>query len=186
MLFGGYDTEKYTGPIVSFPVAPIPTEVEPRLAVTWNGISATYNGSVRSLSSSRPRYPAVFDSGAQATRLPPDIYNNVLQFFGALHIISALPIVDCDWSTRNGTLDYTFGTSPGVITISVPFSELVIPRKDGICELWVAPETLIDGFYLFGDNFMRSAYIVFDYDKNQISMAQADWNSKSSNIIEIQ
>lgn len=38
---------------------------------------------------------------------------------------------------------------------------------------------------LFGDTFLRSAYVVYDLDNQQVSIAQTDFNATTSNILEI-
>ena len=38
---------------------------------------------------------------------------------------------------------------------------------------------------MLGDTFLRSAYVVYDLDNNEISLAQTDFNSASDNIVEI-
>ncbi|KFY41714.1 hypothetical protein V494_02820, partial [Pseudogymnoascus sp. VKM F-4513 (FW-928)] len=37
---------------------------------------------------------------------------------------------------------------------------------------------------LFGDTFLRSAYVVYDLANNEIGLAQTDFNAKGSNIVE--
>jgi hypothetical protein len=36
---------------------------------------------------------------------------------------------------------------------------------------------------LFGDTFLRSAYVVYDLDNNRIALAQTDFNSTESNVV---
>jgi hypothetical protein len=38
---------------------------------------------------------------------------------------------------------------------------------------------------VLGDTFLRSAYVVYDLQNNQISIAQTDFNATSSNVVEI-
>jgi len=38
---------------------------------------------------------------------------------------------------------------------------------------------------LFGDTFLRSAYVVYDLDNEQVSIAQTDFNATTSNVQEI-
>lgn len=38
---------------------------------------------------------------------------------------------------------------------------------------------------VLGDTFLRSAYVVYDLQNNQISLAQTDFNATSSNVVEI-
>jgi hypothetical protein len=36
---------------------------------------------------------------------------------------------------------------------------------------------------LFGDTFLRSAYVVYDLDNNRIALAQTDFNATGSNVV---
>jgi len=38
---------------------------------------------------------------------------------------------------------------------------------------------------VFGDTFLRSAYVVYDLDNNEISLAQTNFNSTGTDIVEI-
>jgi hypothetical protein len=38
---------------------------------------------------------------------------------------------------------------------------------------------------VLGDTFLRSAYVVYDLQNNQISLAQTDFNATGSNVVEI-
>jgi hypothetical protein len=38
---------------------------------------------------------------------------------------------------------------------------------------------------VLGDTFLRSAYVVYDLQNNQISLAQTDFNSTTTNVVEI-
>jgi hypothetical protein len=41
------------------------------------------------------------------------------------------------------------------------------------------------GTSVLGDTFLRSAYVVYDLDNNEISLAQSAFNATTSNVIEI-
>lgn len=105
-------------------------------------------------------------------------------------------LVGCNVSSYEGTLDYGFGGSKGPV-ISVKYSEIAIPlyNKDG------TQLAFTDGSYacafgmfpvgnaqqiLFGDTFLRSAYVVYDLDSKQIALAPTIFGSATSNIIEIE
>ena len=106
----------------------------------------------------------------------------------------------CNLANENITLDFTF-TSP---TISVPISELVLSidsveegreypnyaggsytsgASDGICMFGIAPSQGTTA--VLGDTFLRSAYVVYDLANNEISLAQTNFNSTSSHVVEI-
>ena len=93
-------------------------------------------------------------------------------------------------------MDYGFGGSKGPV-ISVKYSEIAIPlyNEDG------TQLAFTDGSYacafgmfpvgnaqqiLFGDTFLRSAYVVYDLDSKQIALAPTVFGGATSNVIEIE
>jgi hypothetical protein len=75
--------------------------------------------------------------------------------------------VDCGIASREGSVDYGF---PGV-TISVPFSELALSvTGESYCTFGLSPAS----GNIFGDTFLRSAYVVYDLDKKEIGLAQSN------------
>jgi len=99
-------------------------------------------------------------------------------------------------SNYEGTLEYGFGGSEGSV-ISVKYSEIAIPEydEDG------TRMTFSDGSYacafgmfpvgdgeevLFGDTFLRSAYVVYDLENKHISLASTIFGSIASNVVEIE
>jgi Eukaryotic aspartyl protease len=110
----------------------------------------------------------------------------VVNYFSNLGlIVQSSGLVDCSLAQMAGSVNFGFedpATGNGVI-IAVPFSEMAIKLSDGTCELGLEQETLPELF--FGDTFMRSAYIVYDFDSGTISLAQSSFNAASSNIIPI-
>ncbi|KAB8275513.1 aspartic peptidase domain-containing protein [Aspergillus minisclerotigenes] len=99
------------------------------------------------------------------------------------------------WLNDVGTLDYGFGGPNGPV-IRVPFTELAVPWLDDngdyqklsngndACVFGVVPIT-DDSPILFGDTFLRSAYVVYDLDQQQIAIAPTRFNSEDTNIVEI-
>lgn len=78
--------------------------------------------------------------------------------------------------------------------IRVPLAQLLIPLLDtsnnpvsndlglGLCQVVLLPT---NGSIILGHNFLRSAYVVYDLEYKQISIAQANLNSTTSDIREI-
>ena len=52
---------------------------------------------------------------------------------------------------------------------------------ESVCQLGIQPAG--DLPTLFGDTFLRSAYVVYDLENNQIALAPTKFNSTSSNIV---
>lgn len=180
ILFGGVNTDKYTGSLETVPIiAESGVYAEFIIALTGVGI----NGNSGSISSNLD-VGALLDSGSSLAYLPDTIADDIFKLVGATYDESeGAAIIDCSMADNDTTIDFTF-SSP---TISVSMSELVIVAGyDGnkeVCILGIAPAG--DSTPVLGDTFLRSAYVVYDLYKNEISLAQTNFNSTSDNIMEI-
>jgi len=133
------------------------------------------------------------DSGSSLTYLPDNTASALFKMFGAKYDTkSEAAYVPCSLANNRSTLDFVF-TKP---TIRVPLNELVIdpgPRSDG------SRLTFLDGTdacifgisgsgrstNVLGDTFLRSAYVVYDLENHEISLAQTNFNSTKDSIKEI-
>ena len=136
---------------------------------------------------------AILDSGTTITLLPDDIAQSVFDELGAevSQELGAV-VVPCALGTKNGSLTYGFGGSGGP-SIQVAVSQLVLPltlpngrvpqysNGAAACQLGIQAAGNLP--VLFGDTFLRSAYVVYDLDNNRIALAQTDFNSTESNIV---
>lgn len=180
ILFGGVNTEKYTGSLETLPIiAEQGIYAEFIIALTGIGLNGDAGSIATNLNS-----PALLDSGSSLMYLPNDVTQDIYNAVGASYDSSqGAAFVDCSLANNDTTIDFTF-SSP---TISVSMSELVIEAgvQNGqpICILGIAPA---DGTTpVLGDTFIRSAYIVYDLTNNEISLAQTNFNSTTDNIMEI-
>ena len=197
ILFGGVDTDKYVGSLQTLPIQRERGGYT-QVVISISGMSLIQNGRNSSLTNDLPT-TALLDSGSSLTYLPDDLTNDI---YTALDVQysqrDGTPLCSCSLANENITLDFAF-TSP---TISVPINELVInpnseqyeqstsARKrqsfsdsDSVCIFGIAPS----GGYraLLGDTFLRSAYVVYDFANNEISLAQTNFESTTSNVREI-
>ena len=166
------------------------------MTVAWTSLAITDpTQGTETLTSNSFALPAVLDSGTTLTYVPPDLYQQVASFANVM-TIDGMDFVECDSvQAYKGTLDFGFAGSGGPV-ISVPFSELCYPFTDSYgnqalfsngktaCYFGLQPapdNTQI----LFGDTFLRSAYVVYDLDNKEIAIAPTNFNSDITNIIEI-
>ncbi|KAF3183460.1 hypothetical protein TWF225_000199 [Orbilia oligospora] len=196
ILFGGYDTEKYFGDLALLDIQPDENKIISSFIVAWTGFSITTEGDGEVPLTTRDfDQPAYLDSGTTLTVLPSQIANQLIDAAGAIYDESSgIYLVACDVGNANATLNYQFG-GPNGPTIRVPFGELVLPIRDsngdflragGIqyCLFGIKPGDVGD-ILLFGDTFLRSAYVVYDLDGQKIGIAQANTDATDSNIVEI-
>lgn len=177
ILFGGVNSEKYEGELQTVPVIPEQGGIYAELIIALTAIGA--NGNVGSIADNL-QYAALLDSGTSLMYLPDDIANAIFPAVGAeWDEQQGAAIVDCSLATSTETLDLTF-SSP---TIRIPMNELVLTAGENVCILGVAragSTTLV-----LGDTFLRSAYVVYDLENHEISLASTNFNSTGGAIQEI-
>jgi Eukaryotic aspartyl protease len=197
ILFGGIDTSKYTGNLVSFPIQPNSQDgTLNEFTVTLSSVSVNDNSGTRLLSSPGLAVPALLDSGTTSLVLPNDIYVKILNGMGATDIGALTsPVVPCAYAKSNASLTFGFGGSSG-LTVTVPFSEMIgdfyledsATYTDGVpqCNLDVTSQaTDLTGSVILGDSFLRGAYVVYDLQNQEIAIAQANLNPGPENIVAI-
>jgi hypothetical protein len=180
ILFGGVDSDKYHGELQTLPIIPERGQfAEFIIALTGMGL----NGQKDSLFQNE-NVPVLLDSGSSLMYLPDNLVRSLYGTFDARYDASiGAAYVDCDLGNQEGSLEFDFS---GVI-ISVRMSELVIlgavSRGQPICILGIGLAG--DSVAVLGDTFLRSAYVVYDLENNEISLAQTNFNATSENISEI-
>jgi hypothetical protein len=137
--------------------------------------------------------PAILDSGTTDTFLPDDLASDIISGVGAIPDDVYGWVVPCSLAESKAVFTFGFGGSKGP-NIDVPVGEFVLPLTDDNNN----PLTFDDGTQacsfgieaaqgrpiLFGDTFLRSAYVVYDLEANQIALAQTNFGSTSPNIME--
>uniref|UniRef100_A0A060T154 ARAD1C13838p n=1 Tax=Blastobotrys adeninivorans TaxID=409370 RepID=A0A060T154_BLAAD len=182
ILFGGVDHAKYEGTLQTLPMIDVP-HYDPgtTMAVMMSGltISPKENDSdpVQLFSGN---IAVILDSGSSMSYLPIEVSREIAR---------ALDYNDenCNYE---GYLEFEFNG----FSIKVPFSDLLTPRPsiyggvvisyDGtpVCSLAILESIDDDGPFILGDSVLRNAYVVYDLDRKEISMAQAKFNVSESNI----
>jgi len=194
ILFGGVDSSKYTGPLVSLPIQnDIQSGRKTSFTVTWSNLTLTNSGPAETvvLTPSSPQ-PAILDSGTTLTYLPDTIANQIFNAVGVITDPQLGQIAPCSLAANNLTFTYTFG-GPGGAVISIPISELLIPltNEDGsaytgsrgskgapLCQFGI--DAAGSNPILFGDTFLRSAYVVYDLETLQVGLAQLNTQASVS------
>jgi len=194
VLFGGVDTKQYTGDLISVQI--YPDEAGGNITsftVAWTSLSASSSSGTDQLTSSDFAEPAILDSGTTITLLPDTIATQLFAELGATNDerLGAV-VVPCALADKNGTINYGFGGVGGP-TIKVQVSQLVLPLSsengqtptysngEAACQLGI--QAAGSDPTLFGDTFLRSAYVVYDIANNRIALAQTDFNSTDTNIV---
>ncbi|WYZ40071.1 hypothetical protein EsH8_IV_000412 [Colletotrichum jinshuiense] len=186
ILFGGVDTEHFEGELKTIPIQKESGSFAEFL-ITLTKITL---GS-KTLSDDMA-LAVLLDSGSSLTYLPDDLVTTIYSMVGAVYQEDeGVAFIPCSAATDGANMTFTF--SDPVIT--VPMDELVldliaitgkrIAFSNGVeaCLFGIAPAG--DGTNVLGDTFLRSAYVVYDIDNNEVSLAQTKYNATSSNVLEI-
>jgi hypothetical protein len=193
ILFGGIDTAKYQGTLSSLKIYPnARTQNVTSFNVAFTSLSATSPSGTDQLTPANFAVAAILDSGTSLTYLPASITQMVFKELGATTDRNLGVVVPCALANVQGTLDFGFGGAGGPV-IKVPVNELVLPLTDQrgnpitftngqqACSLGI--DSAGNGPVLFGDTFLRSAYVVYDLNNNRIGIAQTNFNATTSNIV---
>ncbi|KAI5922243.1 aspartic peptidase domain-containing protein [Camillea tinctor] len=186
ILFGGVDTEQYTGTLMTLPIqADGGVYSEFLITLTALHIGDTEIASNQALA-------VLLDSGSSLTYLPDTIAESIYEQVDAQYVESdGAAYVPCSLADNTTTLSFTFSDP----VISVDMNELVLDLvttsgqrptfSNGVtaCLFGIAPAG--SGTNVLGDTFLRSAYVVYDLDNNQISLAQTNFNATQTNVQEI-
>lgn len=186
ILFGGVDRAKYHGSLVSLPIQlDSQTNSISSMTVAWTGLTVHGGGQKSDLSPSEPQ-PAILDSGTTNTLLPDAIANDIFNGVGVLTDPSYGDVVPCKLANDNLTFSFQFGGQGGPI-VNVSLSEFVTPllttdgsqptfaNGDPACTFAITAAG--DNPILFGDSFLRSAYVVYDLENEEIGIAQTNFDS---------
>lgn len=121
-----------------------------------------------------------------------NVNGSVMKEYGA--------VVPCNTPGKDFVLEFQFGTPEGP-RIEIPISGLMRPAmKDGspltsngqkICHLdiwdiesWAKANGGSNNTLIFGESFMRHAYMVFNLETRNIALAQANLDATNSEIVE--
>ncbi|KAJ9637937.1 uncharacterized protein PV06_04520 [Exophiala oligosperma] len=187
ILFGGVDSSKYHGDIIALPIQPdSQTGNLTSFTVAWTGLTVSGSGQTSDMSPSTPQ-PAILDSGTTNTYLPDEIATNIFNGVGALTDTQYGNVVPCKLGDDDLTFSFTFGGKGGAV-VNVSLSEFVTPLpeeitfKNGDEACMFAINAAGDSPILFGDSFLRSAYVVYDLENKEIGIAQTNFNAGKANV----
>ncbi|KAK0653146.1 aspartic peptidase domain-containing protein, partial [Cercophora newfieldiana] len=178
VIFGGVDTKKYEEDLFSLPVVPAAQSPDgyTRWWVNLAGIKVNQaDGTVVPVytpPSGGSGQPVLLDSGYTLSALPTAIFDNLVAAFpSAVYVPSAdLYVVDCLDPGQGGSVDFVFGDDSSDKTIRVPYNDFVWHVPDSsLCVLGAFE----DDFPVLGDTFLRSAYVVYDWDNKKVHIAQS-------------
>ncbi|KAI0429877.1 aspartic peptidase domain-containing protein [Xylaria sp. FL1042] len=184
LVFGGVDTNKYTGLLQK-----VPTSLyDPHYRITLNSLAHRAPGSniSRPFIDSNLPLSVIVDSGTTLSLLPEPIVKQVAaQFPGAQSDGAGGYRVDCSYQALDGSVDFSFISEAGnTVTISVVYRDFIW-NSGGDCFLGVWSSTDL-GVWILGDTFLRAAYIAFDQTNNALFMSNyVSCGEGQSNLVSV-
>ncbi|KAL7937143.1 acid protease [Trichoderma chlorosporum] len=170
VTYGGIDVKKFSGPLAKRPIIPAASSPDgyTRYWVYMDGMSITKeDGSNYEIFDKPNGQPVLLDSGYTVSTLPGPIFEKILAAFPSARLESSSGdyIVDCDIIDSPGHVNFKFGD----VVVNVDYNDFIWQQPDlGICKLGVSQD---DQFPVLGDTFLRAAYVVFDWDNQNIHIA---------------
>ncbi|ANB11681.1 Yps3p [Sugiyamaella lignohabitans] len=177
VLFGGIDREKFVPPLQTVPVTSTST-----LEVTLSSVSAGGQKTISSIS-------VVLDTGTSLMYLPNSYVKTIAKAYGATYN-QELDMYTLNKSSYNNLPESVRFNFQGVV-IQVPTKEVIWPltwftgkNEGGKYALTIMPNTQSLGYNILGDTFLRSAYVVYDLDYREISIAPVRY-SRLSDVVPV-
>ncbi|KAK5099111.1 hypothetical protein LTR70_001261 [Exophiala xenobiotica] len=199
LLFGAIDKAKYTGDLVAAPISSGSSGLQlTQLKISQpDSEEEPYIDKYDNITMS-----AKFYIGVRPTYLPHSWMNLLMYNMNGSLTDGYGPVVFCDTPLKESKLEFQFGGTEGPL-IEVPLSGMMRPAMDGntpllsttgqeVCYLDVGDIddlAKVNSDYdnttlLFGESFMRHAYMVFSPEDYHIALAQAKFGVKDSDVVE--
>ncbi|CCF58545.1 hypothetical protein KAFR_0E03940 [Kazachstania africana CBS 2517] len=179
ILFGGVDHNKYSGDLNTIPLintleangytSPI------KLQVTLNGLGVSDGSSTSTVTTTQ--IPALLDSGTTLTYLPTAMFDLLAEQIGATYSSTSNGyVLSCANVDEDSMIVYDFGG----FQIQTPLAGSLYQLSDDQCELAIGSTS--SSYATLGDLFLTHAYVVYDLDNKEISMAQINYNATTEDI----
>ncbi|KAF3086293.1 hypothetical protein TWF569_004857 [Orbilia oligospora] len=173
ITFGGIDVAKFTRPLRTL-------SSKSSYALNLLGIDIVTEGKVVSRPLEQPEglhRASTLSFSTVSIHIPTDVFNVVMAHLGAEEPYYSIRTLPPDDSGLNFT--FTDGLS-----IFVPYSQMAVPvsGSDNQYFLLLLPN---DKKIIMGTPFFRSAYIFYDFQNEEFSIAPALYNITASNVTEV-
>lgn len=178
ILFGAVDPTRYTGSFCTFPMVneyPDVVDKPATLAITLQALGAKSDNSCKYQTVTTVKQPVLLDSGTTLMTAPPEIADELASFVGATYNeTEGIYFFDCPADDDDTEFIFDFGD----LNITLPLKSLVIPSvENGSCGFGLTPASYS---MTLGAVFLSSAYVAYDLDNYQISIAQANLDGNPS------
>ena len=175
VVYGGLDTSRFEGTLEQLPLER-DSRGGYRLATTLKSMGVTIDGSSGRFNVGEDDKIVLLDSGTTVSRMHYSVAAPILDALGAQSDEEGYYRTSCDNKQAPGSVDFGFGDK----VIHVPFKDFIIDLSDesgglggdsgGVCYLGLVTTTDLQ---ILGDTVLRAGYFVFDWDNENVHIAQA-------------
>ncbi|KAH0154129.1 acid protease, partial [Aureobasidium melanogenum] len=202
ILFGGLDTEKYTGNLTTLNILPSKADNgEPTILSYFlhlDEVSMTHEDGQQEalIAPGEQTLPVWPDSGTPDWLVSSEVYSKVINTTGAT-LQDNVALVPCSKIANKTSFTFSLsGNGTNRAQLEVPLASFFTPAvlKTGkvaqlggedACQLLVTPINSETKYILLGTPIMRAGYWIFDMDNGQIFVAQARFSSTTSNVVAV-
>ncbi|KAG6018730.1 hypothetical protein E4U41_003629 [Claviceps citrina] len=166
VIYGGLDKSKFIGALEKRPIVR-GTKGEYRLAVELSSVGVTTTTTTR-VKVGADDANVMLDSGTTITRMHSAVAVPILDALGAQDDGSGFFQVPCSTQTAAGSVDFGFGSK----TIRVPLKDFIL-NLEGVSQTCYVGMAVTTDQQILGDSVLRAGYFVFDWDNQEVHIAQA-------------
>lgn len=177
VIYGGLDQSKFIGTLEKRPIVK-GVGGEWRLGVELTTIGVTLS-SPSSFKVAGADANVMLDSGTTITRMHSAVAQPILEALGAQDDGEGYYQVPCSMKSSAGSVDFGFGNK----TIRVPFKDFILDLGGSSSTCYVGMVLTTDQ-QILGDSVLRAGYFVFDWDNQEVHIAQAA-NCGKNNIVAV-
>lgn len=176
ILFGALDHAKYSGQLTTVPIintqASLGYNSAIRLEIVVDSITIQSTGTNATITSNL--YAALLDTGSTLSYFPSALLTKFATSIGATYNSRYQAYVMACPSSNN---KYSVALNFSGKVITVPMSSLFLPIDSANSQCYLGVLEQSGSYILFGDNVLRSAYVVYDLDDLEISLAQVNYTN---------
>ena len=188
VLFGAVDHSKYEGSLYTIPLVNTLSangfQNPVQFDVTLQGIGMTFENGTSQKTLTTTKIPALLDSGTTLTYLPESLVTTIAKQINASYSSRLGYYTIACPETSKKTAAALDGTQLvfdfGGFYINATLEHFLVRASESTCLLGILPQTAHSA--LLGDSFLTNAYVVYDLENKEISMAQAKYDSDTSDI----
>ncbi|SMN20507.1 similar to Saccharomyces cerevisiae YDR144C MKC7 GPI-anchored aspartyl protease, member of the yapsin family of proteases involved in cell wall growth and maintenance [Maudiozyma saulgeensis] len=189
ILFGAVDHSRYSGQLFTVPII---NTVENfgydkpiQFDITMNGVGITINNNETTITETK--MPALLDSGTSLIYLPRQIVSNIAKTINATQDSKYGYIVPCNILNPTPFNDTDLVFNFNGVLFHTDINNFLLQISSDTCMLGIIPSAdNSTTSTILGDLFLSNAYIVYDLDNYEISLAPAKFNiTKEESNIEV-